>query len=67
MPERDEDRVGYGCAPKWGEVQKGKSGNPKGRPSKKHVAKPPSPSELDDLLSELFSKKVTITEQERSR
>jgi len=35
-PDHDE-KVGYGNPPKYRQFQKGQSGNPKGRPRKKHV------------------------------
>lgn len=45
--------VGYGMPPKHSQFQKGKSGNPKGRPK--------GSVNLDSVVLETFNQKVTIT------
>lgn len=68
MSDRDEDHVGFGRPPKWGQFQNGKSGNPKGRPRKtKKEAAPPASSDLDDLLNDVFDQKVTIKEDGQTK
>jgi hypothetical protein len=52
-PNLDSYEVGYGKPPKHSQFQKGKSGNPKGRPK---GSKSPS-----TLANEMFLKLVTVT------
>jgi Family of unknown function (DUF5681) len=52
-PSLDSYEVGYGKPPKHSQFQKGKSGNPKGRPK---GSKSPS-----TLANEMFLKLVTVT------
>jgi Family of unknown function (DUF5681) len=64
------DRLGYGKPPPWTQFRAGQSGNPKGRPKKTAstttqksiMANFPS-SELDDVLRELLSEPLTVTDK----
>jgi hypothetical protein len=52
-PPADNDNVGYGRPPKHSQFQKGKSGNPKGRPK--------GAKDAASIMNELFFKPLTIT------
>lgn len=58
-PDKDSYSVGYGKPPKSRQFQKGKTGNPRGRPKGARGLK-------TDLKAEL-NERVTITENGRSR
>lgn len=66
---RNDDSLGYGKPPRWGQFRKGKSGNPKGRPRKKSVTPDTSASSsaLDDILRTEFAREVTAVEGGRAR
>lgn len=70
MPDRDDDYVGYGHPPKWGQIRKGEVRNPKGRPRKKAPASPADPGperESDAILRQLLDREFEITEGGRAR
>ena len=55
----DDDKIGYGKPPKHTRFQKGKSGNPSGRPKKAPLQQ--------ELFRKELSRRVTITEGGRSQ
>jgi hypothetical protein len=59
MSADDDDMVGYGKPPKHTRFQKGKSGNPSGRPKKAPLQQ--------ELFRKELSRRVTITEGGRSQ
>lgn len=59
MSADDDDQVGYGRPPKRTRFQKGKSGNPSGRPKKTPLQQ--------ELFRKELSRRVTITEGGRSQ
>jgi hypothetical protein len=69
MSADGEDRVGKGRPPKWTQFQKGKSGNPKGRPRKAKAPEAPtdSNSRSDDILREVLAREVTIRDSKGER
>jgi len=59
MSADDDDKVGYGRPPKHTRFQKGKSGNPSGRPKKAPLQQ--------ELFRKELSRRVAITEGGRSQ
>jgi|ERR1044071_6352300 len=59
MPPKRDYEVGYGRPPKHTRFKKGRSGNPRGRPS--------GAKNLATLFSEALDEKVTVTEHGRRR
>ncbi|ODN66702.1 DUF5681 domain-containing protein [Methylobrevis pamukkalensis] len=68
--DRDDDRLGYKKPPTWGRFQKGRSGNPEGRPRKPRPDNPgPSndPSALDDALRKERDRRIRVTDASGTR
>lgn len=57
MTDRDTPSVGFMNPPKHTQFQKGKSGNPRGRPRKR--------DDLNTVLERVLKRKVRIRDQER--
>ncbi len=56
----DEYEIGYGKPPQYTRFQKGKSGNPKGRPKKKNTT-------FFDMAADIANKKITVHERGRPK
>lgn len=65
----DDDDVGYRKPPRWTRFEKGRSGNPKGRPRKHHAEKIVAPleTEADRQLRRALNRTVRITDANGSR
>lgn len=67
--DRDDHlKLGYKSPPPWGRFQKGRSGNPKGRPKKNSApSKAPGDSATDDILRAELARSIRVKDAKGSR
>ena len=59
--DRRDDELGYGKPPKWARFEKGRSGNPRGRPKKKAAAESDLTScDVDDIYRRELARKIRV-------